>query len=270
MDRRALTDAERSATYYNALAPRYDAELSRLPADILARRAFVDLVTRYVTPDATILDFGCGTGVDAAQYARRGYNVLAYDNSPGMMAGLTTRCADAIATGHVVPRCAAYESFGDILSEWPAPHAVVANFAVLNMIRDLRPWFDALARHLAPPGWVVVSLLNPWHWRQLVRRARWQGVVTRRPDESLVHFTDHFNSYLHFIPTVLRAAPAFRMIGTGNAGTYVRYNTTDRSTSPTWWETDVQSSLPLKRLLWRTPAWRLLGPFMFVVLRRDA
>ena len=39
---------------------------------------------------STLLDFGCGTGIDALEYAQKGYRVLAYDNSPGMVGGIRT------------------------------------------------------------------------------------------------------------------------------------------------------------------------------------
>ena len=85
-------DFERNAATYDRLAPQYDAHMRRKTSDALARSAFVDLVAQHVTPGSTLLDFGCGTGMDALDYVRRGYRVQAYDHSPGMIAQLENRC----------------------------------------------------------------------------------------------------------------------------------------------------------------------------------
>jgi predicted RNA methylase len=58
---------------------------------------------RHVAPGATLLDFGCGTGLDALAYSRRGYRVLAYDNSPGMITQLRHCCQAEIAAGSIAP-----------------------------------------------------------------------------------------------------------------------------------------------------------------------
>lgn len=62
-------ELDRSIALYDARAPRYDTELTARPNDRLAREAFVDLVMRHVPVGGTVLDFGCGTGLDAAESA---------------------------------------------------------------------------------------------------------------------------------------------------------------------------------------------------------
>jgi SAM-dependent methyltransferase len=266
-----LADDDRSAAYYDRLAPSYDAEVTRQPSDLLARSALIDLVVRHVAPGSTVLDFGCGTGIDAERYDRHGYTVLAYDNSSGMVAQLRHRCADAISSGRILLRHADYRSFPEILRAWPAPNAVVANFAVLNMVRDPAPLLDAFRRHMAPPGWLFISVMNPIHWRRLMSRGWWQAILRRQGATPPLYLTDHFNCYLHFVPALLRAAPGFRLIGRGNAGTFVRYDAVDRKgAGRLWWESGRSASLSAKRALWRTPAVELLGTFVFLVLRRDA
>jgi ubiquinone/menaquinone biosynthesis C-methylase UbiE len=54
-------------------------------------------VSALVGTGGTILDFGCGTGTDAAWYAERGHRVVAYDVSSGMVEVLREQLAEAIA-----------------------------------------------------------------------------------------------------------------------------------------------------------------------------
>ena len=267
----AQSDRDRSAVYYDALAPRYDAEVTTKPNDVLARKAFFDLVARHVAPGGTLLDFGCGTGLDADLYVRGGYRVVAYDTSAGMMAELRRRCAAELVAGHVIPSSENYSSFSDAFAQWPAPHAVVANFAVLNMIRDLASLFAIFARHLAPPGWLIVSIVNPLRWQELLTRRWWRGAVRHRGSDPPFYLTQHFESYLHFVPALLRAAPQFHLVGRANAGTFVRYDASEADRPRRlWWGPAGPAPQPLKRAVWRTPASRFLGTFVFLVMRRDS
>jgi len=120
---------ERNAAFHDRLAPHYDSHLSGIAANSLARTAFQELVVRHVPTGATLLDFGCGTGIDALAYARHGYRVLAYDNSPGMVEQLRGRCQAEIAAGAVTAYSMSYPAFLENLTTWPAIDAVTANFA---------------------------------------------------------------------------------------------------------------------------------------------
>jgi SAM-dependent methyltransferase len=264
-----VPDFETNAAHYDTVAAGYDAQMSLHPSDVLARRAFVDLVGRQVSPGSTLLDFGCGTGLDAREYVRRGYRVLAYDHSPGMMARLSERCHSEIESGDITTCSDGYSSF---LNEFPwsgAPGAVVSNFAVLNLIPDLEPLFETFARHLAPPGWVIVNILNPMHWTRL-RTSAWWRMALRNGGQARVNLTRPYVSYLHFANDLLRAAPQFHLVGRANAGAYVRYDAVAPGTPRTVWWSDAQSDdRRLRRLAWHSAAHTMLGHFMFLVLRRD-
>jgi len=268
MGSRLQPDFERNAAFHDQTAPEYDDQLARSPADVLARTAFRDLVARYVAAGSTLLDFGCGTGLDAFEYAQQGYRVLAYDNSPGMVDQLRRRCESQIASGRVTPYSMPYPSFLECFPQWPAPSAVAADFAVLNSIRDLEPLFEALGRRLTAPGWVIASILNPLHWSKVRTRGWWRDAV-RAPRGPRIHTTQPYVSYLHFVPALLRAARSFHLVGRANAGTLVRYDAANPPDERSWWSSSASPSRGFTRLLWHSPASRLLGHFMFLVLRRD-
>jgi SAM-dependent methyltransferase len=254
---RAVGDeAERSVLFHDRIATGYDAALNARAEDVLARDAFRDLVARNVPRGAAILDFGCGTGLDAIDYDARGYRVFAYDSSPGMIARLTANCGDR----RVEAVSRDYSEFPSVLRSWPRPDAVVANFAVLNHIRDLTEWFHFLAPHLSERGCVIVSVLNPLHWTHLLTIRWWRSAMVR---DLRAHSVEPV-TYLHSIRSILRAARGFELIGRANAGAVVRYRA--RGGEAIWWG----GGNSLRGFLWRTPLRRFLGHFVFLVFRRDA
>jgi SAM-dependent methyltransferase len=260
-------DFARNAAFHDRLAVRYDEQLTRNPHDMLARQAFRELVTRLVPAGSTLLDFGCGTGLDALAYAEQGYRVLAYDNSPGMIDQLRQRCEPQIVSGEITPYSMPYPSFLDCFSGWPRPNAVLANFAALNSIPDAGSLFDAFASRLTSPGWVIASVLNPIHWTKLKTPEWWRGWMTANGPR--VYKSEPYVSYLHSVASLRRAARSFQLVGRANAGSLVRYDGVAAGGESWWWETPDSTAKGLKRLLWHTPACRLLGHFVFLVWRRD-
>jgi SAM-dependent methyltransferase len=262
------TDFVRNAAFHDELASTYDAHLAGNTDNALARAAFVDLVGRYVIPGSDLLDFGCGTGLDAALYAQKGYRVHAYDNSPGMIAQLERRCAREIAAGRITPWSEPYPSFLSNFPRGAAPSAVAADFAVLNSIGELEPLFDCFAHHLASPAWLILSLLNPLHWLKLKSPRWWLKALWDR-DGSPVYATSPFATYMHFEPALLRSARRFRLVGRANSGSVVRYDSPLAKPPRSWWGEADSKRTALERMVWRTPAHRVLGHFVFLVLRRD-
>jgi SAM-dependent methyltransferase len=256
----------RAVAYYDAIATRYDADVTTSARDRLARRAFVDLVTRAVLPRGRIVDFGCGTGLDAAEYVRLGYSVVAYDRSHGMLEQLQRRCAASIASGQVTVSPPSLAALERTLETAGGAAAIVANFAVLNMVDDLVQLCDLFSRILPRDGVLVVSVLNPWHWREMAT-PRWWGEALRFSRQTPHrHPQRHFDCYLHFERDVLEAARDFRLCGRARAGSMVRYRPVDGTDAITW--TDPALARSIAALAWRTPLARVLGPFLFLVLRR--
>jgi 2-polyprenyl-3-methyl-5-hydroxy-6-metoxy-1,4-benzoquinol methylase len=247
-------DPQQNVLFHDRIAPSYDSHVTGRPQDLLARTAFQDLVTRLVAPGSTLLDFGCGTGIDAIHYANLGYRVIAYDSSGGMIEELRRKDGSRPVESFSFD----YSEFARNAISWPAADAVVANFAVLNHIRDIDEWFDSVARNLAPRGWVMVSVLNPLHWTHLMTPRWWRNAMGRGPRP---HSTEPCITYLHTIGSIIRAARGFHLVGRANSGSLVRYDAIRGERI--WWGDQP-------RLLWRTPARRLLGHFVFLVLRRDA
>lgn len=199
-----MIDAARIAAYYDAQAARYDATMDREPRNARFRDAFRTLVADRIPPASRVLDFGCGTGLDAAWYASRGFTVIAYDPSPRMIDQLAIRCSREIADGVVTPLTVPFDGQVD---------AIVANFAVLNLVPDLGDLFGRFARAVAPGGQVIVSVINPFYWRDLRCGWWWRALSRSWGTAMLTVEGSDAASYRHYVGAIARAAaPAFRLV----------------------------------------------------------
>lgn len=201
--------ASRIAAYYDRHADTYDDAMDRDRRNVRVRRAFQALVASTVPSGGTLLDFGCGTGVDAAWYASRGYSVIAYDNSTGMVARLTAKYASEISTGSIVPVAFPFTDFPKTLPT-VALDGVVANFAVLNLVADLSRLFDQFAGMVKPGGSLIASVLSPFYWRDLLSRWWWRSYLAGRATGILRVDGGDSVSYRYLLSTIVRAAgPGF-------------------------------------------------------------
>jgi len=263
------SDYARSVASHDSLASEYDQLITRNAQDLLARRAFRELVTRHVSPGSTLLDFGCGTGLDALYYAQQGYRVLAYDNSPGMIARLKQGATAEIADGTITTFSMEYPAFLKEIAGWPRFSAVAANFAVMNLIRAPQTLFETLAAELQPPGWLILCILNAIHWSKIKERGWWRDAL-KSPAGPRQYISQPYSTYLHFESRLLRYARDFRLVARAHAGNLVRGDVLAPQRQRLWWEEEGLHVGPLSRLMWTTPACKMLGQFVFLVLRRDA
>lgn len=146
-------------------------------SDNQARAAFQNVVLSLAPPSAAILDFGAGTGIDAKVYAQYGCHVYAYDVSREMQEYLAEYCRGEIESGDLRSVEASYD---DLLAQGDLHglDAITANFAVLNLIRDHGPLFQAFDRWLAPKGFVLVSVINPYCIGDARYRWWWENLFT--------------------------------------------------------------------------------------------
>ncbi len=250
-------------TFYDDIADVYDTQMSRMPGDVWVREAFQDFVLRELSPPGTLLDFGCGTGIDAGVYAERGFRVIGYDSSPGMVQVAVKRCGTGDAGGRVEIFSCPYEEF--LRRPWTLerPTVIVSNFAVLNLVPSLREAFARFHEILQPGGSVFLSLLNPCHVRSVavpgLRRAMLRAVL---------HGVTEFPSAK--VPTLLyrenfvrrEARPHFRLERRAGIGAIVNYEAIAGSwRAPLGWRERVE------RRYVSTRAMAGAGKFTFLKLR---
>lgn len=157
---------------------RYTRAILASSPDRLVRSAFQAMVASILTPGATILDFGAGTGLDAKVYAERGYRVLAYDPDPQMCEAFREHCRRGLDAGQIELVECDYQVFlasGSTLFRRPV-NLVTADFAPFNLIDDVNELFGKLHALTIPRGRILVSVLSPffvgdmrysWWWRNL-------------------------------------------------------------------------------------------------------
>jgi SAM-dependent methyltransferase len=204
VDNQARDDGRGAARYYDSIASQYDAYLSK-PSSIRIRDQFRALVARRVPVGSCLLDFGCGTGLDARWYAARGYRVIAYDVAGEMIAGVRSSCAREIDAGSVIPWHAEYPRFLEELPVRYQPAAVVSNFAAVNHILDLRPLFATLARVLPPRSPVLAAVLNPFFIPDMTHRWWWGALLRGFPRRRVQFRGSSVNTFRHY-PSVFRDA----------------------------------------------------------------
>lgn len=155
-------DANAAADAFDAVASRYDAEMSPVanPLVRMIRARFYQSVQRHFAPGSALLELGCGTGDDALALAACGYRIVATDVAPAMVERARAKVT-AAGWGHAVTfhRAGAAELAG----RWPAlgqpVDGVYSNLAPLNCEPSLEPLRRLLERALAPRGRFVGVVL---------------------------------------------------------------------------------------------------------------
>jgi SAM-dependent methyltransferase len=170
--------------------------------DLEVRGRFQRMALELLPAKAEMLDFGAGTGIDAKLYAAKGHPTSVYEPSQAMHDYLVRHCRDEIACNTIIPIARPLTR---------KVQAITANFAVLNHIVDHTSLFEEFSRVIDRGGFVLVSMLSPWHlgdaryrwwWKNmpnLVRKGRYPS-----PGESRIH---------RFAPSAVAraAAPYFRL-----------------------------------------------------------
>lgn len=163
----------------------YHQFMLRSRRDRLVRDRFQSMALDLLPAGAAVLDFGAGTGIDAAIYAAENHPTFVYEPSQAMQDCLLRHCHDEIGRGTV------------ILVAPPLVQkvqAVTANFAVLNHVIDHRSLFEELSRAIDRGGFFLASMLSPWYLGDARYRWWWTNMAKlvrsgryASPGESGIH-----------------------------------------------------------------------------------
>lgn len=150
-----------TALAFGDLAARYDREFGENPLAQRMRELVWREIFSRLHASATVLDLGCGTGIDAAELASRGHRVVAVDGASAMLAEVRKK-QERLRLGRI-------ETVQVDLNDSAArrrlfarfdPDAVLANFGVLNCVEDLKGLAAELAELLLPGGLVFAVVMG--------------------------------------------------------------------------------------------------------------
>ena len=137
--------------FWNALADNYAAKPVDDP-DAFERR--IDITRGKLTPDAVLLDIGCGTGSLALRLASHAREVHRLDFSSEMVRHARTKAADGRVDNahfHVGRFDSDFTAFG------PESLDVLCCYSLLHLVEDRPALLADAFRRLRPGGWFVSS-----------------------------------------------------------------------------------------------------------------
>ncbi|MCC4589089.1 class I SAM-dependent methyltransferase [Xanthomonas melonis] len=171
-----LLDTQRA---FDSVAPDYDGPRGNNALIQRMRTTLWDTVAAQLPVGASLVDLGCGTGLDAGEFARRGYRVLATDWSPAMVERTRQRAA---AQGLETRLAAAHVGIQQ-LDQLAGPFdGMYSNFGPLNCAPDLPAVAAQCARLLRADGCLVFSVIGricPWEIGHYALRGRFRRAAVR-------------------------------------------------------------------------------------------
>lgn len=193
-----LLDTQRA---FDSVAADYDGPRGNNELIQRMRIQLWNAVQRELSPGSRLLDLGCGTGIDAIAFAQRGYDVLATDWSPQMVARTRARAIASSVTSRVAVAHVGVQQLDRLSGEFDG---IYSNFGPLNCAPDLAAAAAECARLLAPGGRLVFSVIGricPWelaHYAVRGRFARARVRMARRP--TAVGMNQHLIWTRYYLP----------------------------------------------------------------------
>jgi SAM-dependent methyltransferase len=171
-----LLDTQRA---FDSVAPDYDGPRGNNELIQRMRVQLWDTVQRELPAGSRLLDLGCGTGLDAIEFARRGYGVLATDWSPQMVERTRARAAASALASQVATAHLGVQQLDRLSGEFDG---IYSNLGPLNCAPDLATVASECARLLRPGGKLVFSVIGrlcPWELGHYAIRGRFRRAAVR-------------------------------------------------------------------------------------------
>ncbi|MEI7036683.1 class I SAM-dependent methyltransferase [Fulvimonas yonginensis] len=176
MSEAQLLDTQRA---FDSVAADYDGPRGNNELIQRMRVTLWETVQRELPAGSRLLDLGCGTGLDAVEFARRGYQVLASDWSPRMIERTQARAVASGLASHVAVAHLGVHQLGRLSAEFDG---IYSNFGPLNCAPDLHAVAAECARLLRPGGALVFSVIGrvcPWELLHYGLRGRFRRALVR-------------------------------------------------------------------------------------------
>lgn len=157
-----LLDTQRA---FDSVAADYDGPIGNNALIQQMRARLWRTVTSRLPNGARLLDLGCGTGIDAVYFASRGYQVVATDWSPQMVARTHSRAEEAGLSSQISARVIGIHELEQLRGQ--TFDAIYSDLGPLNCLPDLALVAHDCAALLKPNGLIVASVIGrvcPWEF----------------------------------------------------------------------------------------------------------
>lgn len=164
---------------FDSVAADYDGPRGNNELIQRMRLTLWDTVHSEVPAGARLLDLGCGTGIDAVEFVRRGFHVVATDWSPQMVERTRSRAVAAGLQSRVTTVHLGVQQLDQLEDEFDG---IYSNFGPLNCAPDLGAVATECARLLRPGGTLVFSVIGricPWELGHYALRGRFKRAGVR-------------------------------------------------------------------------------------------
>lgn len=128
-------------------------------------------ISRFLTPESSILELNSGTGEDALWFAQHGYHVHATDISVGMQQQLIAKVRNADLENMVSTELCSFTNLENLVNRGPYDF-IFSNFAGLNCTDQLEKVLHSFSKLLKPGGLVTLVILPKfclWESLMMVR-----------------------------------------------------------------------------------------------------
>src|SRR5690349_11034060 len=159
LDEAQLLDTQHA---FDSVAADYDGPRGNNELIQRMRVSLWETVLEKIPAGSGLLDLGCGTGIDAIEFARCGYQVTATDWSPQMVGRTRSRAAVAGLESHVTAAHLGIHQLDQLQEQFDG---IYSNFGPLNCVPDMQSVASECARLLRPGGHLVFSVIGricPW------------------------------------------------------------------------------------------------------------
>ena len=158
------------AEAFSRTAEKYDSFANDHPNQTRMRNKVYSHIQRFVPAGSRILELNAGTGTDAVELARRGYEIHATDIAPGMLDRLQDKVQHFDLSRQITFQQCSFTELGQV--EGAPFDAVFSDLGGLNCIPDLRLVIAQLPEVLRPNGLVTWVLMPPvclWEMAEIFR-----------------------------------------------------------------------------------------------------
>ena len=166
---------EQTISYYDEIADNYDNILEQRDSNKIIRQK-VAAKFQDIVKGGLILDFGGGTGLDLDWLLDKGYRVIFCEPSAGMREKAIKHIRNGLPSPSIIFLDDGKVDFTGWQAELPFFHkvdSILANFAVINNIAEIKLLFKALALVMKPGAHLIALILNDGFRKSV--KLRWIG-----------------------------------------------------------------------------------------------